>query len=263
MTKLVAKDLLELLRVRHADALFIPECKNGPTHYGSHRRLDAWVMAKSWANPTLWGYEIKVSRSDFLQDNKWPDYLSMCNELYFVCPSGLIAPEEIPDGVGLLWAAKTGTRLYCKRKAPHRDIQFPEDVFRYVLMCRAKVTDEHGMSGREYWERWLEDKELDFQFGQRVSRSIATLVAEQVTTARKENGRLESLMSGYDRVREILVELGIDPSEELSWQIKNKIAASVGVLPDDLQRALERAESALRQAIEKISVVKDSNGTLR
>src|SRR5690606_37137616 len=143
------------------------ECKDGPTHGAEHRRLDGWAMAKSWAHPTVTGYEVKVSRSDFLQDTKWPDYLPMCNELYFVCPTGLIQPPEVPAEVGLLWASKTGTKLYTKKKAQYRDVKIPEEVFRYVLMCRAKITDEHPSFGstREYWERWLEDQQTDWQFG--------------------------------------------------------------------------------------------------
>jgi hypothetical protein len=34
---------------------------------------------------------------------------------YYVCPSGLISPEEIPDGWGLYWV-KNG-RYYCKKKS--------------------------------------------------------------------------------------------------------------------------------------------------
>ena len=86
MADLTAKDILRLIESRHSGDLVVAECKDGPTHYARHRRLDAWVMRKSWSKPALYGYEIKVSRQDFLKDDKWPDYLPMCNELYFVCP---------------------------------------------------------------------------------------------------------------------------------------------------------------------------------
>ena len=80
--------ILDKLKAKHTDDVFVAECKNGPTHTASHRRLDAWVMKKSWSPITMLGYEIKQSRSDFLQDNKWQAYLPCCHQLYFVCPKG-------------------------------------------------------------------------------------------------------------------------------------------------------------------------------
>ncbi|WP_208112793.1 MmcB family DNA repair protein [Aureibacillus halotolerans] len=44
-------------------------------------------------------YEIKVSRSDFLRDDKWPAYKNQCHRFFFVCPKDLIKPEELPDEV--------------------------------------------------------------------------------------------------------------------------------------------------------------------
>jgi hypothetical protein len=61
-------EIITLLKQKHYDDIFIPECKDGPTQLGSHLRMDAWVMKKSWANSCFIGYEEKVSRSDFLQD---------------------------------------------------------------------------------------------------------------------------------------------------------------------------------------------------
>lgn len=64
---ITAKAILELLRAKHAEDVFVPECKTGPSQGHDHSRFDAWVMKKSWANAATIGYEIKVSRSDFLR----------------------------------------------------------------------------------------------------------------------------------------------------------------------------------------------------
>src|SRR5690242_5105664 len=106
----------KLLAAKHAEDVLVPECKDGPTQGGSHRRMDAWVMSKSWANPCVTGYEIKVSRSDFLGDEKWRTYLPLCNEFYFVAPSGIIEPDELPPEAGLLCVSSTGTVLFRKKK---------------------------------------------------------------------------------------------------------------------------------------------------
>jgi hypothetical protein len=67
-------DIKLALSKRHKDDYFLTEVKDGPTMGASHARIDAWAMKKSWSKPLVWGYEIKVSRSDFLNDTKWPAY---------------------------------------------------------------------------------------------------------------------------------------------------------------------------------------------
>lgn len=47
---------------------------------------------------------------------------------YFVCPNGIIQPDELPPDIGLKWVAKTGTRLFTKRKAQRREIELPADL---------------------------------------------------------------------------------------------------------------------------------------
>jgi len=54
--------------------------------------------------------EAKISRSDFLADQKKPhrsgDALGLYR--YYACPQGLIEPAELPDGWGLLYITKGG-----------------------------------------------------------------------------------------------------------------------------------------------------------
>ncbi len=134
-----SKTILEALSYKHSEDIFIPECKNGSS-FGGHLRMDAWVLKRSWAHPLAIGYEIKVSRGDYEADEKWRGYMEYCNEFYFVCPSNLIQPDELPDDTGLFWLSKTGTRLYKKKKAKYRNLTIPEDLYRYILMWRTKIT---------------------------------------------------------------------------------------------------------------------------
>jgi len=255
-----ARDILNLLARKHSSDIFIDECKDGPTQYGSHYRLDGWAMKRSWANPQVVGYEIKVSRSDFLQDDKWPNYLGLCNQLYFVCPTGLIEKPEIPDGVGLMWVAKTGTRLYTKLKAPYREVDIPESLWRYILMCRCVITRENAIeSPRNYWEQWLIDKKLDWSFGHHVSKSIRERVKKEVEDVRDENKRLTDRMSGYDSVIRFLESIDIDPSDRWGvseYTVRKKLEEARAVLPDgivhDLNKLSERA-AATAQKLETIA----------
>lgn len=54
--------------------------------------------------------EVKVTRGDFLADRKKPHRSSggLGNWRYYLCPEGLITPEELPPGWGLLWVNARG-----------------------------------------------------------------------------------------------------------------------------------------------------------
>ncbi len=65
-------------------------------------RIDAIIIdiRHRWVR----GFEIKISRQDFLADSKWQYYSSFCSSLSVVCPNGLIQPDEVKKPFGLLWA---------------------------------------------------------------------------------------------------------------------------------------------------------------
>lgn len=59
--------------------------------------------------------EVKVSRSDFLADKKKDHrrrpHTGMGKSRFYLCPKGMIQPEEMPEGWGLLWATDFQIRL--------------------------------------------------------------------------------------------------------------------------------------------------------
>lgn len=185
---MTASDIIDLLAEKHAPDLFVPECKIGPTWTGKPLRLDGWAMKKSWANPRYIGYEVKVSRSDFLADKKWRDYLPFCSEFSFVCPKGLIAPEEIPEGIGLIYASDKGltTKVVAKRVG----IQFPESVAHYILMSRASILKgSHKIDGINR-HLALADRHLIHLAGRKARKRIAELEQE-----RQRNALLISMLT--------------------------------------------------------------------
>lgn len=70
-----------------------------PDVYSMFKTLDPKRM-----NPVV--HEVKVSRADFLADVKMPSkragYARFSESVCYVAPAGLIAPQEVPDGCGLL-----------------------------------------------------------------------------------------------------------------------------------------------------------------
>lgn len=248
-----AERILRLLREKHAADVFVEECKDGPTHAGRHLRLDAWVMPRSWVHPETTGYEIKVSRSDFLRDEKWTAYLAMCHRLYFVCPHGLIDTAELPQDVGLMWVAKTGTRLMTKRKAVPREVEIPEDVWRYILMCRATITRErYSKDGVEYWREWLEEKRERQSIGYKVGERIR----EHIRAADKRARDAEERVHGYEKAAAALAEAGFDINRPISeWDVSRRLRELRGDLPSGLRWKVKHAADALAELVEKIDKI--------
>jgi len=238
-----AQQLINLLAARHQEDIFIPECKNGPSMYGEHLRMDALAIKKSWQNPMTICYEVKVSRSDFMRDEKWRGYLPYCNEFYFVVPPKLILPDEVPEGAGLIVSSLNATKLYKKKKASYRDVAIPIELYKYILFSRAKIIDENiHTSSEEHWENWLKEKDGRSQLGWLVSKKIQQYVREL------ENERNEALRKAkdYEDFKSKLEAMGLDVDKSSQWSFKNDIEELLGALPTSLKRDVNDAIDGLK-----------------
>lgn len=221
---MTADSLLALLAARHADDVFVPECKDGPTQTRSHRRLDAWVLLKTWSPITAIGYEVKVDRSDWRRDEKLHDYMPLCHLLYVVAPKGIVPVDELPAGVGLLEPVGESGRLQAKRKAARREIALPGELMTYVLMCRTKVTREHHQDDRnwrvEQLREWVNGKEERSALSYAVSQKIRAAFERQQGELAHERHRNDAL----ETVRARIAELGFDVTQPIStWQVRDRL----------------------------------------
>jgi hypothetical protein len=244
-----SSDIIDLLAIKHSEDVFVPECKDGPTHYTGHLRMDAWVMKKSWAKPLVTVYEIKVSRSDFMGDEKWRYYLPFCNEFYFVCPTGLILPNECPPEAGLLYVSKTGGKLFKKKKPSYREVEIPDSLFRYVLFSRAQIQREYLPESKvKYWERWLKEKEHKQEIGHMVSHRLG----EIVRTANRRANRAEERVKECAEIEKRIAELGFNPQNPIySWDIKNALE-ELGGIPRELRGDLIRMRDNAAKLLDDI-----------
>jgi len=236
-----------LLANKHSEDVFVPQCKTGRSGIYCHI-MDAWAMKRSWTSRCCTGYEIKVSRGDFLDDYKWFSYLPFCNCLYWVCPSGLIDPSEVAESTGLMWVSKTGTRLYTKKKAPHRDVVIDNDIFYYILMWRARVTRENaGQDATQYWRQWLDNKRDDQALGYEVSRKIQQLYSDNVTKVKTENRRLAREIKALRDVQKMLKKLGVEPR---GYNCVDRVKQALcDVYSPEILEALEDVKTATDQAL--------------
>jgi hypothetical protein len=252
--KMTAEDIQRLLKKRHNKDVYVPECKNGSTWFNEHLRLDGIAIARSWANPFVIGYEIKVERSDFLKDDKVNLYAEYCNQLYYVCPHGLIQPEEVGSHMGLMWASKTGTRIYTEKKAPFDQHEIPSELFKYILISRAKIIDydiisaRNSENDRSYWEEWLKKKEIDRSFGCHVQGAIRKAFDEKVEAVQRKIERMERENETLRKLYKKLEDAGIDVSVRgwgLEKQVDDKIRQIKGKLPHDFDKTLKNAHDYL------------------
>ena len=251
MEAITANQITALLADKHGKDVFVSQCKTGATWGANFQIMDAWAMKRSWAHPRTIGYEIKVSRSDFLNDSKWPGYLPYCNEFYWVAPVGLIDPTEVSDGVGLLAVAKTGTRLFTKRKAAFRDIEIDQDILRYVLMHRVTVSggtyDVDRLRSRDFWRQWLEEKEEDRAIGHRVSTALSAKYSREVTEVECKQRALEVRIKQLEMVEQLVNDMGIDLS---SWSLastaKRQVQRTMAIINPDIQRMITAAAESLQ-----------------
>jgi hypothetical protein len=248
-----ATDIFKLIESRHSTDLVVGECKDGPTQsVMNYLRMDAWVMPRSWAHPAITAYEIKVSRQDFLNDDKWRSYLPLCNFLYFAAAPDVIQQAELPPEVGLMEASKNAGRLFMRRKAIYREIPEPSSVFRYVLMCRAHIKDEdNGYDKRTFWEEWLKKRKVDHEFGYTVGKRIKQVIDEEINVVKRKNAELEERISAYDNHLEFLKRMGIDPKID-DWRFRDKIKEMLAGFSSQELHSIETCRATLTQLGEKI-----------
>jgi len=86
----------------------ISECRSG----WSDEIPDAIGFRASGHNDGSIIVEVKVSRSDYLSDAKKPHrngtVIGLGNWRYYLCPEGIIKPEEVPSSWGLLYVNSRG-----------------------------------------------------------------------------------------------------------------------------------------------------------
>lgn len=239
-----AHDIGRLLSARHSRDMLWFEVKDGPTQGTSHLRLDALAIHKSWRPVTIHGYEIKVSRGDWLQDEKWTEYARYCTHLWVVAPDGVVQPEEIPEGLGLLQPAKTGTMLRTRRKAIRREIEPDPYMLLYLLMNRTKPDNGVHLMSRERriaeWRTILEAKDEAKKLGWKVRQKTRDLI--------------ESLRDGGKRAEDLrALDAWIDQHDPNGrWTSVVERLERVRTKP---QREAEDARAALLRAAERAAEI--------
>lgn len=256
MDRVTAFEIKKALGKRHGDReFFITECKNGPTGLARGQLLlfDAIAIYKSWARPQIRGYEIKTSRSDFLRDAKYTQYLPYCHEFYFVTPTGLVQRQEVEENIGLIWYnPKTGI-LTTKKKAVYRDIEINANMLLYIIMNRLDSDRLPFTSDKaEFWKDWLEGKKSNRELGYQVSRKLREHIDELEIEHRKY--RL------FKKDQEELVEIVQVMEKHGIRSYWRRAEALDEALTREYPAELDKIQNQLKVALDEIDKLKQKEG---
>lgn len=147
-------EILKALRAWHkiSGSLFFQHVKTGASFSRDQLRiLDGLHVKIAWTKPIFEGYEVKISRSDFLRDTKYTESLPYCTHFSFVVPDKMVRKDELPDHIGLIYYKEDGS-LRRVRKAQALPLQDPEklnSMLRYLVYYRTPNKAEHIQAATE------------------------------------------------------------------------------------------------------------------
>jgi len=274
--KITEYDITKLLARRHVDDMFFRQVKNGPTQTAHHSRIDALAIRISWSHYVITGYEIKISRSDFMGDDKWQSYLPMCSQLYFVTTPGVCDVSEVPEPCGLIQTTANGNGLRTLKKAAFREIEHPVEMYRYLMFSHIgslRERDAKYPRGErllqnerlEVFKDYLSDKAEMRSIGRRVRKKLREGYEklERELERNKQHGRAE--YEAGQEMAEICKELGVTRSyqrlEQCIAEIKHlKASGGVSTVMASRIQQIYQIAGALAAEIGKEGEIYDEHG---
>ena len=109
-------------------------------NWGGVSQADVVTIKPSYNRFNLDIYEVKVTRSDFLNEikkKKYENSLPHCNRFYFAVLQGIAKAEEIPDGLGLIVRGDNGWSTV--KAAKKRDVEFDQQMMLSLLFFNGRV----------------------------------------------------------------------------------------------------------------------------
>lgn len=143
-------ELLAMIRAKYAPPAFavITEVPNA-TGFSKSRSCDAMAFG-CWKSKglTIEGFEVKVSRSDWLREiqdrSKSSAFERHCHHWWIVASPKVAKVEEMPSNWGLMEPCGNGLKV---RKAP--DLRMPEPVTTAMLAAFVRRATEHAASAEQ------------------------------------------------------------------------------------------------------------------
>lgn len=252
MTQTTSTEIKRALADKHSRDFFLTECKSGSTwmtQKGEMKILDALAIRKSWTEPCFTGYEVKVSRGDFLRDAKFYTYEELCNRLYIVCPKGMIERTELPESVGLIYYNPDTKSFTTKKKAIFREITYSPEMLLYIIY--SKLDSDRipfYSSKREYFEAYLAEKKWRHVLGERVGSKLLNEVCE-LRQQIEDIGKFRDSCESYKKIIEVCRKhhISVWSSERIASELDKALTKKLPDGIEDLRSMLERAVECIKR----------------
>ncbi len=128
------------------ESVLLREVRLAPGHqYGRKAKMLDALAVRCWEKRHLIGFEIKISRSDFLKEMRDPKKrepgVDYTNRFYFVTPFDMVDVKEIPPECGLIYVSNDTIRI--KKNAPWTacDMDSNIDFVASIMRNLARVND--------------------------------------------------------------------------------------------------------------------------
>lgn len=247
MSSVSSNEIKIALAEKHGDReFFMTEVKNGPTGVaaGELLQFDAVAIYKSWSRQQIRGYEIKISRSDFLRNAKYSRYLPYFHEFYFVTPTGMVQRQEVEENIGLIWYNPQTGGLTTKKKAVYRDIEIDALMLYYIIMYRLESDRLPFHSTQaEYWKDWLNNKISNRDLGWQVNSKLLN----QIRELEQENQRYKHFKEEhkeYEEIIKVIQKHGIRTWRNVPEALEKALTRSY---PAELDTVLNQLQVAIKE----------------
>lgn len=231
-------------------------------------RLD--VVAWWPKTNTTWieGFEIKVTRSDFLDDvrsGKYRRYLDYCDGFWFAVAEGVATASEVPQEIGFMVVRPDGTSRTYRRPRPTnkridgrqmdriatrlteivgRRLEREDELERVALMMRhmSDLAQSRDPLHSPYWGKWL-------SAGVRERIRRADIVTEN------ERAIIESAHRKAEALIERAKETNVDKRLERFDDAELLLFAATGMLLDGgwgMKRRLEDARAVIDRVLAEV-----------
>lgn len=219
------------------------------------RRMDLFAV-NCWRSKgyRAVAYEVKVSRADFKREMEHPDKRAICEKVahdcYFATPAGLIKPEELPVGWGLMEV--NGSAMKIVRVAPQRPtVEWPMP---FMLAIARRCSDPSTKVPPAIWR----------SAGQELTEADVLTHIEQVaaknTELRYSSATLKAIdealleyKSQLDFARHVADKMGSwfwDTAAFDQW-----LAGNAGLIEGPVRRRIQDARLAAQQLVDALKEV--------
>lgn len=240
----------DALRVRYSAPEWQVFYEVAPETGGGTRYADAVAMNMYQSRGlAVHGFEVKVSRSDWLRELKDPTKSApvqkYCDAWYVVTPKDIVKLDELPATWGLL--ELRGTRLHCVVKAPKLDATPMGRAFAACLIRRAGQVDANQVNAAIAREVENARKRFDEQAERRQTAAQSALKQLQDEVAAFEERSGIRIRDTWRRPKlgPALVAL-FDGWDSLPHRLK------------DLDQKLAHVRASLAQAVEEFGPVEET-----